>query len=265
MVKLAINSVGHPVAAAWQFAEGMICFIPVPHGVAGDRVAAAIIQTVAAHYVRDIEINIPSWAVEIDIPGTQPYDEKLSGLRRTQERVSQEIGALEAERNRLLNYKYLLFGTGKFVLEPAVRLSFRLLGFQVPEPDEYPADWDAYLTGPDGKTAIAEIEGAEGAIDVDKYRQLLDYIDAEVQEGKNHKGILVGNGYRVQPLDSPERQRQFSEHVQRGAARQEFCLLPTTELFNATCAVLEAPGDEELKQKIRDSIMSTIGDWKFAR
>ncbi len=109
------------------------------------------------------------------------------------------------------------------------------------------------------------MEGSEGAIDVDKYRQLLDYIEAEAQEGRDHKGILVGNGFRLLAPDATERQNQFSEHVQRGASRNQFCLVPTTELFKAVSAVLESPENQALKEAIRESFFATTGLWSFAR
>jgi hypothetical protein len=100
---------------------------------------------------------------------------------------------------------------------------------------------------------------------VDKYRQLLDYVEAEALEGREHKGILIGNGYRLLAPDAPERQSQFSEHAQRGAARNQFCLVPTTELFKAVCAVLESPEDQTLKANIRESLLTTTGPWAFVR
>jgi hypothetical protein len=138
----------------------------------------------------------------------------------------------------------------------------------VPEPEEYAGEWDVELyesSASSNATAIAEIEGSTGVVDVDKYRQLLDYVQTEVLEGRDHKGILVGNGYRLHDLNAPERQIQFSEHAQRGAIKNGFCLVPTTELFKAVCAVLEAAEKEELKVKIRESILVTVGIWTFAR
>ena len=115
------------------------------------------------------------------------------------------------------------------------------------------------------RTALGEVEGSEGFIDVEKYRQLLDYIEAESLEGREHKGILIGNGFRLLPPDAGERQNQFSDHARRGAARNQFCLLPTTELFKAICAVLESSEDEPLKAAIRESLLAAVGQWSFAR
>lgn len=139
------------------------------------------------------------------------------------------------------------------------------MGFDVPEPDTYQGEWDVELHEPrSGKTAIGEVGGSEGLIDVDKYRQLLDYYQAEVLEGRNHKGTLIGNGFRLKELNAEERLNQFSVHATSGATASGFCLLPTTELFKAVCAVLETPQDEGLKIRIRDSILSRVGIWTFA-
>lgn len=160
----------------------------------------------------------------------------------------------------------LLFGYGKGILEPQVRAAFRMLGFEVREPEEYTGEWDLDLTDPDtGASAIGEVEGSEGFVDVDKSRQLLDYIAAGTTDGRDHKGILIGNGFRLTPPDAPERQQQFSDHARLAATRFQFCLLPTTELFKAVCAVLESPQDGNLKATIRQSILGTVGPWSFVR
>ena len=48
--------------------------------------------------------------------------------------------------------------------------------------------------------AFVEVEGSTGQIDVNKYRQLLEYVQEELIETKTHrtlvKGTLVGNDYR---------------------------------------------------------------------
>jgi hypothetical protein len=87
-----------------------------------------------------------------------------------------------------------------------------------------------------------------------------------VLEGRVHKAILAGNGYRTKDLDTQERHSQFTQHALRGAIQNGFCLLPTTELFKAVCAVLVvADRDKEgVKARIRDSILSTVGVWSFA-
>jgi hypothetical protein len=263
---LAVNSVGYPIAVEFAVSGGRICFLPVPDGATGDRVGSAIVRIVEAHFGGPSEIEAPAWSLDLPIPGANAHDPKIAELEGRKEQIEAELVQLRQKRANLLSYRTLLYGQGKSVLEPVVRSAFRLLGFGVPDPEEYLGEWDFELhESRSSETAIGEIEGSAGVVDVDKYRQLLDYVQAEVLEGREHKGILVGNGFRLTAPDAPERQKQFSDHALRGAKRNGFCLVPTIELFKVVCAVLEATENEGLKIGIRDSILSTVGVWTFAR
>ena len=132
----------------------------------------------------------------------------------------------------------------------------------MPEPDEYPQEWDAKIEDPHLGYGICEVEGPEGAVDRDKYRQLLEYVQTDVEDGGAPKGFLIGNGYRKLHPNAPERVKQFTEAALLGSRRQNFCLVPTTELFRAVCAVLKTQ-DNVLKSSIRESLFSTIGVWRL--
>jgi hypothetical protein len=262
----AVNSVGHPIAVEFLVGEGRICALPPPNNVPADRLGAAIVKVITAHFNRTAQIDAPAWAGNITVPGANVHDEQIAELTQRTEELTVRITSLKDDRDRLLSFVRLLFSYGKGVLEPAVRSALGLIGFAVPEPEEYEGEWDVELKDPQsGRTALGEVEGSEGIIDVDKYRQLLDYVEAEALEGRDHKGILIGNGFRLLDPAAPERQAQFSGHAQRGAVRNHFCLVPTTELFKAVCAVLESPEDETLKATIRESLLTTTGPWAFVR
>lgn len=262
----AVDSVGYPIAVEFLVGEGRICFLPPPNNIPADRMGAALVKVITGHFNKTAQIDAPAWAGEVTVPGANIHDEQIMELTERTEALAAQITALKDDRDKLLSYVRLLFGYGKAVLEPVVRSAFRLLGFAVPEPEEYEGEWDVELRDvQSGRTALGEVEGSEGVIDVDKYRQLLDYIDAEALEGRDHKGMLIGNGIRLLPPDAPERQNQFSEHARRGAVRNQFCLVPTTELFKAVCALLESSEDHKLRATIRESLLATIGPWSFAR
>jgi hypothetical protein len=232
----------------------------------GNRVGSAIVRLVEAHYGGPGEIEAPAWLVEVTVPSATASDATISELESRKQHIGAEIRQLVEQREHLLNFRVLLYGYGKSVLEPVVRSAFRLLDFGVAEPDEYKGEWDVELHDPRFQvTVIGEVEGSEGIIDVDKFRQLLNYIQDEALEGRDRKGVLIGNGYRLAPLDAAERQSQFSSHALNGAKKNGYCLLPTTELFKAVCSVLESPEDDALKTGIRNSILSTVGVWTFAR
>jgi hypothetical protein len=262
----AVNSVGHVIAAEFPLGEGLVSFVPIPRDVTGDRLGAALVQTVSAHFSRQPDLDIPEWAHAVAIPGAKEYDDKIATLSSQRENLTLEISALEAGRDEITRYRRLLFGYGKGVLEHQVRAALKLLGFEVKEPEEYTGEWDVDLIEPGtGATALGEVEGAESFVDVEKSRQLLDYIAAEAVEGRDHKGLLIGNGFRLTAPGSPERQQQFSDHALRAAQRFQFCLLPTSELLKAVCAVLESPQDDALKARIRESLIQNVGPWSFAR
>ncbi len=264
-IVFAKNSVGYPVAVEFVAGTGRLCFIPPPHGVPGDRVGAAIARIVDAHFGGPAEIEIPAWAIDVTVPGAGANDGRIAELEKKMEEIKAEVSTLEEQRADLTNYRRLLYGYGKTVLEPVVRQALRLLGFEVPEPEQYTGEWDVELKDPINKTAIGEVEGSDGPIDVEKFRQLLNYFQSEVLEGRIHKAILIGNGHRSKELEAAERRTQFTEHVLRGAKQFGFCLLPTADLFKAVCSVLESSQDEALKAEIRKSILSTDGVWAFAR
>ena len=165
------------------------------------------------------------------------------------------------ERLRSLDViKSLLYGQGKYVLEPAVRQAFRILGFNVLQPEEYEEEYDLYADE-DGLVVIGEVEGTSGQIDVRKYRQLLDYVERESEKGKKCEGVLIGNGYREEKPE--ERGEQFTSEAISGAKRQKFCRMTTFELFKAVRHVLADSTKEEIKQSIKQSILSCEDEFKF--
>lgn len=261
---VAVNSAGWPVGVEFECGPGRICFVPVPQDVPEGQLGSVIARMVEEHYGGPIEMDTPGWVDAVSVPGADANIARISELERQREEIGAEFSRLGTERSELLNFRVLLYGYGKSVLEPVVRRAFRKLGLKVLEPEEYEGEWDIDLTDEEsGASAVGEVEGSEGAINVDKLRQLLDYVESEENEGRSRKGILVGNGYRLRPWDEAERLDQFTQMAVTRAARYGYCLLPTTELFAAVCAVLKSPEDEGLKKHIRDSILSTVGPWKL--
>ena len=263
---VAGNSAGWPVSVEFDCGPGRLCFVPVPVDIPDGQLGAAIARMVEEHYGGPVEISSPVWSVGVSVPGADVHDARIAELEAKAGSIAEELAQLKREKSALLGYKVLLYGYGKSVLEPVVRRAMQLVGFKVLERDGYLGEWDVDMTDEEtGASAVGEVEGSEGAINVGKLRQLLDYVEAEENEGRTRKGILVGNGYRLKGMDEPERQGQFTEMAKTRAARYGYCLLATSELFKAVCAVLEAPEDAGLKKHIRGSILSKVGEWSFTR
>jgi hypothetical protein len=260
---VANNSVGYPVAVEFEVAKGRICFVPIS-GLPPERLGAAMVAIVRAHYGGPRELIGPEWAIPIKIPGADVHDAEILALESKEAALKAEVAALREARAALEGFKKLLYGTGKHVLEPVVRKAMRLFGFEVPEPGECAGDWDVEMKDPDSSaTAIAEVEGPEGQVGVEKFRQLLSYVTDEVLAGRKHKGVLIGNGYRLLEPDAPEREAQFTEHALRGCEANSYCMAPCTEIFKAVIAVLESKKSDELKAEIRRSLLSKTGVWTF--
>jgi len=262
---IAANSVGWPVSLEFVCGSGRLCFVPIPQDVPEGQLGAEIVHVVEEHFGGPVDIASPDWVNGVLVPGADASDARIAELERLLEETEAETARLVEKRSQLLGYRLLLFGYGKSVLEPIVRRALRELGFNVLEPDEYEGEWDVDLTDPEiGATAVGEVEGSEGSINVDKLRQLLEYVEAEENAGRQRKGILIGNGYRLKAPTAVERGEQFTEMAIKRARGFEYCLLPTIELFRAVCAVLRVPEDQALKKRLRESILSTVGVWKLS-
>ena len=171
-----------------KWGQGRILFLPVPHDLPSERVGAALVQTVSRMLQSEEEIDEPVWSTPIQVPGADKHDKQIEELRERLKDVKAQLTQLQTAKADITGYKRLLFGTGRSVLEPVVRSAFRLLGFDVLEPEQYRGEWDVELHDSGGQTALVEIEGAEASIDVDEYRQLLDYINDEELQGRSRKG-----------------------------------------------------------------------------
>ncbi|MBI2855830.1 MAG: hypothetical protein HYX93_03170, partial [Chloroflexi bacterium] len=251
---------GHFAAFEVQFDAdpGKLIFLPTFGDLEGAEIqetAQKLLESIANILATDPGEPEPAWIDNWNLFGLNELTSKVE-IAREQVRFTQAaLEAAESNREKILVFKKLLWATGKFQLEPTVREALALLGFSVtPE-----GDCDAVLYEDGQKTAIVEIEGSTGRIAVEKYRQLLDYVQNDFEAtGTLVKGILVGNGSRLRPPE--ERGDQFTEHCRTGARSQGYCLLSTTELFRIVEAILKNP-EPEFKKGIRQKLLSTVGDF----
>lgn len=172
--------------------------------------------------------------------------------------IERLIDEQEKELKSLEMVKSLSYEQGKYGLEPAVREAFRIIGFDVYDPEEYKEEYDLFVKEGD-LTIIGEIEGSQKQVSVDKYRQLLDYTDSRVTNGETVKGILIGNGFIG--IDPAERPEQFSDEAIRGCESKKFCRMTTFELFKAVRAVIDNP---DHRDKIKQAIINCGTEFKFS-
>jgi hypothetical protein len=256
----ARDSIGRIIAAEVKIGAGTLLFVPDTTEQNSERVGAALVHTVRELIAKDTPDITPAWVNEVTVPRSESNNAEIASVRQEREILTQRLEALETEKAELLKHRHLLYTTGKFVLEPAVRRAFRTLGYSVSEPDTYDGEWDLEMSDRNGNLCIGEVEGPEGPVDVVKFRQALDYHTDRYLAGFDNKGLLVGNAHRLVPLS--ERPDSFTEHAVRGAKKNSMALIPTPALFRAVCAVL-ANDSEALKAEIQDSITTCDGVWNW--
>lgn len=255
---------GEPVAVEiypYDTKSGRVIFVPpISEFDVSDRTkAAGVIQDcIVASIDVDTSESEPKWVKKYQMPGLAALNDAVATIEQQIQESELALAKAEEARDEVAHYKKLLWTTGTHQLEPVVREALSLFGFNVVKE----GDRDAVLFFDGIKLAIAEVEGPTGAVDVDKYRQLLGYVQDEfVETGVLLKGILIGNGFRL--LEPGTRKVQFTEKCIEGAEQQKYCLLDTNQLFEATKAILSDPS-EELKSHIRHDILNTSGIYTFS-
>jgi len=260
---IAQNKVGELISFEIAFGEGKIVFLPSGLLSADRNKMAGILMSCIKNALNMPQLDSPpSWIGNYSLPGEDELMRNLEALKEKEKELEKEKKELKKEDDRLNLLKALLYGKGKYVLEPAVREAFRILGFAVQDRETYEEKYD--LLAIEGEIlVIGEVEGSEHQIDVKKYRQLLDYFTNVTLQGKKCKGLLIGNGFLDQePCARPP---QFSEEVVRGCRSQNFCRITTFELYKAVKKVLSSHGDDKAKEKIKKAIIECTDEFLFDR
>ena len=258
---IAKNKVGEVVALELSFGEGKFIFLPPPlKSVDKDRIDGVLIDCIrkSLHWTKPL--IKPDWINKYELPGESEVEKEFEEHQGKIAVLEKKKQSIEARRERFEMLKGMLYEQGKYGLEPPVREAFRILGFKVLDPEEYEEDYDLYIKEPN-LTIIGEIEGSNKQMDVQKYRQLLDYVNSKVEEGENIKGILIGNGFiNVEP---DKRNEQFTEKAILGCGRQKFCRMTTYELFKAIRAILSESDNKELKKFVKQKVLKCDDEFKF--
>jgi len=256
---IAMNRAGEWIAFEASFEQGKLIFLPpVSQDIPGNRVVDLIISCIKKIVNEPQLDSYPSWVENYNLPGEDQLLENIKELDNKESEIERERELLEKKINKLKLLKSLLYERGKYVLEPAVREAFKIIGFNVLV--DYEEDYDLYAKE-DSLLVIGEIEGSENQIDVDKFRQLLDYVVEIEGKGENCKGLLVGNGFLGEEPKS--RKQQFTDAAINGCKKQGYCRIATYELFKAVKKVLSNSNNEEIKRKIKKAILNCTNEFIF--
>ncbi|MFX1563879.1 MAG: hypothetical protein ACFFDP_11310 [Promethearchaeota archaeon] len=181
--------------------------------------------------------ELPPWLDAIMIRNEAELIGRYNELRQKIEEISEE--------------KTILAEYGKALTKKVAAL-FEWLGFHT-EIRENEGIQDIEIS--EGKfIALVECSGQTGYFNIDKVRQLIDYI---AEEGG--KGIFVGNPWRNKPPRERDLPKAFTDKVIERANVLDICLITVPHLFRV-CLDVTRKTD---KRKVRSSIKSCKGLWSF--
>jgi hypothetical protein len=254
------NKVREIVSLEVRIGKGKIIFIP-PNDLADQRKEAGVLFDCI---IRSMDVGYesppPDWIKRYGLPGEDKYSERINALHTKIHELTEEKNKLEGEQNRIARFKGLLYETGKRGLEPLVREAFRLIGFNVLEPDQYEESYDLYIKEKD-IVLVGEMGATDNSqMDIDKYRQLLDHVENEPAEDITCKGILVANAFReTEPQD---RKGQFTAHVIKACKRQRYCMITTETLYKIVKYIL-SNGKRLILEKLKADIIGCDQEFIF--
>ena len=256
------NKVQETISCEVPIEGGKIIFIPPNLAETTKKEAGVLLDCIEGIFEHVAESPPPPWIEKYSLPNENKNKAKIEELDKRISEFQKEKQKLEEEQINILKFKGLLFAKGKRTLEPLVRDAFKLMEFNVLDSDQYEEEYDLYIK--EGNlTIIGEIEGTDSSlIDVDKYRQLLDYVEAELDKGIKCKGILIGNAYRYK--DPAERQNQFSNHAIKRCENQGFCRITTYQLYELVKKMLSGIEKSDLK-KLREDIINCKTEFIFVK
>jgi len=202
----------------------------------------------------------PAWVNDPEFRSAKEA-EIIEGIDTTAgqiESLNEKKGLLSSELEKERQLKDLLFETGK-PLEAAVIMALTALGYSAEGYDDGELRLDQVITAPDGERFIGECEGKDNAaINIDKYRQLEENIQTDLQKDNVEKpasGILFGNGFR---LTLPKkRAEQFTQKCLTSAKRGTI-LVRTMDLYPIV-KYLQQSHDGNYAAQCRDAIAAGTG------
>ncbi len=235
---LATNRAGHPISIIVPYENGHCVFLPYTNQI--DELTSLLIQSglniiSEAFETEEAPAEVPTWIGEF--------------VTEEEEKLLKKQNELEKKIRKRTKFKRLLYEKG-IALQELVEDIFKELGFDVKKlPKGAYADLEIPLNG---TTGAIEVTGLEGSINVRKARQLLHYcVDQEIE--RDVKGILVVNHY--QNISPKERGDVATEDAIALANKFNFCILPTTELYN----LLEGFWDNKVTKEDVLKILNRVG------
>jgi hypothetical protein len=235
--------------------NGRIVFLPPVRsaGKGTDRypIAERILDCVRRCLGREAAGPAPSWASRYTLPGLAEREARLQEAERDLAAAEACLAEARAEAETLERYRRLLWQEGKHGLEPVVRDALRLLGFQVTEDLDRPAEaaWE-------GQALLLEAEGSSEAVEMAPHYRLRRRLEEALERtAQPRRGLIVVNGYRLQPPE--ERPSQYVDALGVAAESMRYGLVTGLQVFQAVERALA--GDDAAVAAFRERLLLLEG------
>jgi len=200
------------------------------------------------------ETSPPAWTNNIEIPGEASIKKDIEASKQQLEALTTIIKEKGESLIELQKFKRLLYETG-LPLQELVKSTFDEIGVKT-KPSVVT---DEFIIEIHGQEALIEVKGNVKSITKDDVAQLVaDIMEHLKKTSQEVKGILIGNGWRLEPPEQRDIDNKFifSRDAIKVAENHNIALLSTTELFKAYCLILENPIK---KEEILNKVISGVG------
>ncbi len=230
--------------------SGRMVLLPPPTEIENKEAISIIIEEFfGIHQLTPL----PEWVAQLYVPGEFELEQLISSKREAMDKLQADIGDLDKSKSEKGQFKQLLYETGS-PLENICRLTIRKLGAETNDSTE-----DFVLRSGD-REAVVEVKGREAIIqrkDGDQLvRNLRSYAMQKNVELSEVKGILLGNPWRLLPLEERGDKEAFAPHLISDAKRDNIALVTTVDLFRAYSAVLNGSIS---KEDVIERLFSGVG------
>jgi hypothetical protein len=255
MIVFAQSAGGKAVGVEFRCGDGRIVFLPALRQIpSGDQRYA--MSDVLQSGIRRLlgvmaEGRAPHWVDDHTLPGLDERAAALAAARQSVEEAQQTLEGADVEYEALARYRRLLWQEGALGIDDVAVEALRLIGFD----PRVGADGDVRLTV-DGGVVLVEVEAAEYAVGIAAHHRLRQRIERAIEAyGRAPRGLLLVNGYRLQPPG--QRPRQVDDALRTAAETMRYAIATTDSLFGAVVACLS--GDEAALEDYRRRITTTDG------
>lgn len=230
--------------------SGSIVFLPPPTEVDIHEAINILLEDLLGIQQRT---EPPKWINGIYVIGERELEEKIKSKQAKIDKLGHEVMQLVEDKGRIGQFKQLLYETGK-PLEIICKLVLEEMGAEIDDSVE-----DFILRVGD-KEAIVEVKGRERIIERKDSDQLTRnrkiYASERNKPLTEVKCILLGNPWRLLPLEERDTKEAFAQHCVSDAAVENTALVTTCDLFKTYRSVLEGSIPKEY---VINRILSGVG------